>query len=51
LNNSLDNLFNIAAAIVALAVVAVIFKSSKTAAIIKATTGGFASSIQAAEHG
>lgn len=45
---NLDGLFNIAGAIVTLAVVTVIFTSPQTANVIKATGNAFSSSIKAA---
>lgn len=45
---NLDGLFNIAGAIVTLAIVTVIFTSPRTAAVIKAVGNAFSSSLRAA---
>ena len=46
-----EKLFNLAGAIVSLAVVATVLQSKQTAAVIKAATTGFAQSIVAARQG
>lgn len=45
---NLEKIFNLAGAIVSLAVVAVVLQSPQTARVIQASTSGFASSIRAA---
>lgn len=45
---NLDGLFNIAGAIVTLAIVTIIFTSEQTANVIKATGNAFSGSIRAA---
>jgi hypothetical protein len=45
---NLDGLFNVAGAIVTLAVVTVIFTSPQTAGVIKATGNAFSGSLRAA---
>jgi hypothetical protein len=49
--NSLDKVFNIAAAIVGLAIVAVVIKSKNTATDVKAVGNLFEGSINAARQG
>lgn len=49
--NTGDKIANIAASIVVLAMVAVVFKSSNTVGIVKGVGNLFEGSISAAEHG